>query len=110
MESYLVDPAVLGPIVDELIKQKYPNQPASASIKKEAMLALDHQILKSVLGSLTKEQGQELNALLNKDKNDSFAPEVYEKFFTDHHIDLGSAIQKAMVDFKNSFLKGGQNA
>lgn len=108
MESYLIDPEVLGQIVDVLIDEKYPNRSdAPAGLKERAMHALDYQILRDILGSLTKEQGQELNALLDKDDSDS---EALKKFFDDRSIDLDKVLEKSMVDFKKRFLEGSQNA
>lgn len=107
--AYLIDPAVLEQIIDNLINEKYPNRPTSdfASLKKEAILALDHQILKDVLGSLTKEQGQELNTLLDQDDSD---PDAFAKFFTDRGIDLQKILANTMATFKSNFLEGSENA
>ena len=109
MESYLVDPAVLGDIVDALISEKYPDQPASdfASLRENAIRALDHQILKAIMGSLTREQGSELNQILDEKPTDSA---VYEEFFAKHNIDLSEIIKEVMVKFKDDFMKGGENA
>lgn len=109
MESYLIDPAVLEKIIDNLISEKYPDQPVNNynDIKKEAMLALDHQIMRDVLGNLTKEQGQELSALL--DKNDS-DPEAFNEFFASRGINLEEILRNTMVKFKKDFLEGGKNA
>lgn len=107
MESYLVDEKVLGEIVDAFIKEKYPDQPISNydSIRKDAVKSLDHQILKAILGQLTKEQGAELNHILNGPHDES----TLEDFFNKYDINLETTITDAMVDFKNAFLKGGEN-
>lgn len=104
MESYLVDEAVLGEIVDALLKEKYPNQPTEshADIKKSLVKKLDQQILKAVVGSLTPEQGSELNAILEKDSQD---PVAFENFFKDHDIDLEKIVTDAMAAFKEDFMK-----
>ena len=109
MESYLVDKAVLGEFIDALISQKFPNEPASkySALKEDAIKALDHQILKSIIGKLTKEQGGELNRLLDKPESDE---KTFADFFSSHHIDLESTIKDTMVNFRDAFLKGGQNA
>jgi len=108
MESYLVDKAVLGEFVDNLISAKYPNQPAEkfTDLREEAIKALDHQILRSIIGKLTKEQGAELNQLL--DASDS-TEATFMEFFEKYHINLEATIKDAMVEFKDNFLKGGQN-
>lgn len=105
MESYLVDEAVLGEIVDAILKEKYPNQPAEnhADIKKDLVKKLDQQILRAVVGSLTPEQGNELNQLLEKDNSD---PEAFEGFFKDHDIDLEKVIANAITSFKDDLKKG----
>ncbi len=107
MESYLIDSAVLEQIVDSVINEKYPNKKVPAEFKKKAMLALDNQILRDILANLTRQQGQELNALL--DKNDS-DPEAFESFFKERGIDLEKIIENAMVKFKKDLEEGGKNA
>ena len=108
MDSYLVDEAVLGQFVDTLIETKYPSQPAEnfATVKKDAVANLDHQILKAIFSQLTPEQGKELNDLLDENNTD---PEVFGNFFSDYHIDLEEVIKDTMLKFKDEFL-GGQNA
>ncbi len=104
MESYLVDETVLGEIVDAFLKEKYPDQPVSAheSIRKDAIKSLDHQILKAILGKLTKEQGSELGHLLDDEASTS---DTFTKFFEKNDIDLQATIADAMVNFKNEFLR-----
>lgn len=108
MESYLVDKAVLGEFVDNLISAKYPDQPADkyANLREDAIKALDHQILRAIIGKLTKEQGAELNKLLD-DPNATEA--TFTEFFEQRHINLEETIKDAMVNFRDNFLKGGQN-
>ena len=108
MESYLVDEAVLGEIVDALLKEKYPDQPVEdhASIKKDLIKKLDHQILKAVVSSLTPEQGKELDQLLEKDSSD---PVAFENFFKERNIDLEKIVTDVMESFKNDFMKGDKN-
>ena len=108
MEPYLVDQAVLGDFVDGLISEKYPNDDAAkyAELKKDAIRALDYQILKAILASLTKEQGAKLSALLDDEDADST---VFETFFKQNQIDLEAILENTMVQFRNDFLKGGQN-
>ena len=106
MESYLIDSEILEQVVDSLINEKYPNGAnVPADLKKRAMLALDNQILRDIISSLTKEQGQELNALLDNDSN----PEVLDEFFTAHGIDLEKILQNTMANFKRDFLEGSKN-
>ena len=109
MESHLIDDALLGQLADVLIAQKFPDQPveAHADAKKDIMIALDNQISRAILGSLTQEQGTELSQLLEKGSMDE---QAFEDFFKKYNINLEEIIQKAMEDFKDEFLKGGQNA
>lgn len=108
-ESYLVDKSVLGQIVDTLISEKYPGEPAEkyTNLKADAIKALDHQILKSILGSLTKEQGSELSKLLDKKDSD---PATFANFFEKNHINLEEVMASTILKFKADFLKGGSNA
>lgn len=108
MESYLVDQEILEQFADYLISEKYPDQPVSAhaNTKKEIMRGVDHQILKNILGNLTKEQGAELNLLLDKSENEN----AFKAFFAHRGIDLEKILENTMVDFRNNFLKGGENA
>lgn len=109
MESYLVDPAVLGEFVDTLIAEKYPDGPAEkyAGIREESVKALDHQILKTILGTLTKEQGAKLSRLLD-DQNTT--EQTFADFFKNNNIDLEAALRDTMVNFRETFLKGANNA
>lgn len=109
MESYLVDKAVLGEFVDNLISAKFPGQPVEnySGLREEAIKALDHQILKSIIGQLTKEQGTELNQLLDAENS---TEETFLEFFEHHNINLEETIKDTMVNFKDEFLKGGENA
>ena len=107
-ESYLVDQSILGQLVDALISEKYPGEPAEKyqNLRADAIKALDHQILKSILGSLTKEQGSELSQLLDKKDSD---PAVFAAFFEKNHINLEEVMASTMLKFKEDFLKGGNN-
>lgn len=116
MESYLVDQTVLGEVVDALISEKYPGQPAAAyaGIREEAIKSLDHQILKAILGHLTKDQGQELNQLLDKNSSEDADPAVFEDFFNRCSVNLEEVLRETMVKFRDDFLgnerEGGENA
>lgn len=109
MESYLVDEAVLDQFADALIKEKYPNDPAGthADLKKTLMVKADHQILKTLIGNLTAEQGAELEKLLDENDTD---PAVFDAFFEKHGINLQEIFKDAMLKFKDDFLKGDKNA
>ena len=108
MNTYLVDEATLSELADALIKEKYPGEPveAHADIKQDLMAKIDYKILKSLIGSLTPEQGGELEKLLDENTDD---PAVFQEFFKEHNINLEEAFKKAILDFKADFMKGGQN-
>lgn len=108
MESYLVDEATLEKLADALIKEKYPNDPVEshADVKKSLMAKIDHQILKSLIGSLTPEQGGELERLLDENESD---PAVFDAFFKKYGINLEDTFKDAIVELKDEFLKGGEN-
>lgn len=109
MDSYLVDKEVLGEFVDAFINEKFPGQESavSAGVREDAIRALDHQIMKAILGQLTKEQGAELAHLLEKEDSDE---STFAEFFEKNHINLEETIQAAVQNFKDVFVKGGQNA
>ena len=108
MDSYLIDEAVLGQFVDTILEEKYPGEPAAdhADVRKDAIAALDHQILKAIFAQLTPELGKELNDLLDDPSSDET---VFTNFFSDHHINLEEVIKDTMQKFKANFL-GGENA
>lgn len=108
MESYLIDEKLLGQFADVLISQKYPGEPleAHADIRNDIITALDNRISRYIIGSLTEEQGAELNQLLDGSASET----AFEDFFKKHNIDLEEVIKKAIESFKDEFLKGGENA
>ncbi len=108
MDSYLVDETTLGEFVDTLLEQKYPGQPADAhaDVKKEAIKALDFKILKAIFGQLTPEQGTELSHLLDQTDSDQ---SVFEDFFKKNNVDLEKVIAKELEDYREDFMKGGDN-
>ena len=107
MNKYLIDEAVLGEAAEALIREKYPGDSLEkhADQKTALMEKLDHQISKAIIGSLTPEQGEELNKVLDDTTN----PNGFDDFFKEQDIDLQKIITDAVVEFKNDFLKGGEN-
>ena len=108
MDSYLVDETTLGEFVDSLLEQKYPGQPADAhaDVKKEAIKALDYKILKAIFGQLTPDQGNELNRLLDQTDSDQ---SVFEDFFKRNNVDLEKVIAKELEDYREEFMRGGND-
>ena len=107
MDNYFTDYESLGRIVDQLIAQKFPNQPPEnfASLREESIQKLDNQIGDVIIGSLTREQLDEFNALLDQEDADA---SVFQQFFEKHSIDLNNIITHTVKDFQDSFM-GGEN-
>ena len=109
MDNYLFDYEALGKFVDELMKVKPvpANSPEELNaLREENIKKLDDRILDAIFGSLSDEQLQEINALLDQDDG---TPDKYEAFFNDAGIDVEQIITKTLEEFKNEFL-GGPNA
>ncbi len=108
MEDYLVERETLAKLVDTLLAQKFPGQPAESfsSLREESIKQLDDRISKAVFGSLSSSQLEELNAMLDRGEND---PVAFQDFFKNSGVDIESIIADAMQKFAQEFL-GGQNA
>lgn len=105
MEKYLVERETLAQLVDALINKKYPDRPVTdfKELKEESIRALDDKIYDEVFGDLTKEQTEELNALLD---NPDMGDQDFKNFFKTNNIDLEARITKAYQDFSEEFLGG----
>lgn len=97
MNKYLVDEAVLSEAADALLKEN------PAMSKTDLMQKLDHQIIKAIVGSLTEEQGAELEKILDGDTTE----EAIDDFFAKYNINLEEIIKNAVLDFKKEFDEGG---
>ena len=97
MNKYLVDEAVLSEAADALIKEN------PTMSKTDLMQKLDHQIIKAIVGSLTEEQGAELEKILDGDTTE----EAIDDFFAKYNINLEEIIKNAVIDFKKEFDEGG---
>lgn len=97
MNKYLVDEAVLSEAADALIKEN------PTMSKTDLMQKLDHQIIKAIVGSLTEEQGAELEKILDGDTTE----EAIDDFFAKYNINLEEIIKNAVLDFKKEFDEGG---
>ena len=97
MNKYLVDEAVLSKAADALIKEN------PTMSKTDLMQKLDHQIIKTIVGSLTEEQGAELEKILDGDTTE----EAIDDFFAKYNINLEEIIKNAVLDFKKEFDEGG---
>ena len=104
-----MDRETLGKFVDELIKQKalpVDNTDELNKLREDSIRALDEKIGMSLFGRLNREQGEEINRLLDQNEED---PDVFRKFFESAGIDTETVIKDTMQEFGEEFL-GGQNA
>lgn len=108
MENYLIGRETLGKFIDQLIAQKYPNQPSSSleELRESNIKKLDDQISDAVFSSLDDTQLDEINAILDREEND---PTAFQIFFKNVGIDVEQIITDAMTKFSQDFL-GGENA
>lgn len=97
MNKYLVDEAVLSEAADALLKEN------PAMSKADLMQKLDHQITKAIVGSLTEEQGAELEKILDEGTTE----DAIDDFFAKYNINLEEVIKNAILEFKKDFDEGG---
>ena len=104
MDSHLVDEAPLGEFADALIRAKYPNElPKNyAELKAELMKKTNYEITKTIIGSLTEEQGEELSKFVDEN---TAGPEGYDEFFSKYNLNLDEMVQTAMRKVKDDFEK-----
>lgn len=108
MEDYLFDRETLGQFVDELMnKRTIPVESADelGSFRESQIKALDNRITQDLFGGLTEAQATELDQLLG-DENQS--PDVFQRFFEDHNINVNDIIANSVQAFSAEFLAGGQ--
>lgn len=108
MDDYLIDRETLGQFVDELIKKKaLPVDSAEElnNLREESINALDKKIGIAIFTSLSDEQLDEYNAILDRDEESA---EVFEDFFNKSGLDLEKIITDSMQSYAKEFL-GGQN-
>lgn len=108
MDNYFTDYETLSKVVDQLISQKFPGQPQEQleSLRESSIQELDDQIGTAVIGSLSKEQLDEFNNLLDRDEED---PAIFREFFEKYGIDINAIITETTQSFSDKFL-GGENA
>ena len=94
------------PIVDSLIAKKTQPIEDPDALREETIKKLDDRISQSIFGSLTKNQLDEINTILDQDETDD---QAFQDFFNRAGVDLETIITKTMQDFGNEFL-GGENA
>ena len=108
MENYLVNRETLGQFVDDLITQKYQNQPPKDvdSLRNKLITSLDDRITNSLFEDLSGPQLEEVNRLLD---NERTSPATFLDFFEKAGVNLQQKITAATIDFKNEFIGEGIN-
>ena len=106
MDNYLIDREALGQFFDGLMKQK--PMPADTpeqltALRENAIKELDDRIGLAIFGSLSEEQLDQINQLLD---NSESSPEAFQKFFSDAGLDLQKIISDTMTTFGKEFLEG----
>lgn len=107
MENNYVQREMLGAFVDNLISQKYPDQPLEnfKDFREKSINALGDEINKSFFEDLNREQLAEINALFDGGENN---PAVFEAFFEKNGVDPQQKITAVLKSFEAGFL-GGAN-
>ena len=95
MENYLIGRETLGKFIDQLIAQKYPNQPSSSleELRESNIKKLDDQISDAVFSSLDDTQLDEISAILDREENN---PTAFQIFFKNVGIDIEQVINVAI--------------
>ena len=108
MDNYFTDYETLGKVIDQLISQKFPGQPQEQleSLRENSIQELDDQIGTAVISSLSKDQLDEFNVLLDREEED---PAAFRDFFEKSSIDLDAIMTKTIKTFSEKYL-GGENA
>ncbi len=110
MDNNLLDHGMLGEIIDELMSAKGPAPAQDVeelnALREKYINELDDKLATAVFGSLSAEQVQEIEKLL--DQEDA-SDESFEKFFKDANIDVEKIISDTIKEYKEDFL-GGENA
>ena len=109
MENYLIEPDVLGKLVDELIRQKFHNQPTPpdlANLSEETTRDLNDQINDAIFDQLDESQLDTLNDMFDREEDN---PAAFQAFLKNAGIDLEQTIQEVITKFSQNFL-GGENA
>ena len=101
--NVLLSMAQLEFFIDEaILKKKYANRiHISYNEKLSLIVQLDDAISLSIFGSLSEEQADKLDKLLDKEKED---PKVFENFFLKEKIDFDGIITNTYVDFLDRTL------
>lgn len=105
MENYLIERETLAEFVDSLIAKKPQPIENLDALREESIRKLDDRISQAIFGNLTKDQLDEIDAILDRDDADD---QVFQDFFDRAGVNLKEVIAKAMQDFSKEFL-GGEN-
>lgn len=102
-KQYLIDSAVLGGIVDGILKMSDFDEYESkkADVRDWAVDRLDHNIGLAVFAGLTEEQRVSFNRMLEE----KAGGEELSSFFKDAGVSLEDAIQKELAGMKDEILE-----
>lgn len=105
MKEYFVERENLAKMADSLIAQKYPGQPKEelGDLREKTIDQLDETISNTIIGSLNKEQFEELEAMLAKPETST---DDLKGLFEKNGINLDEKVTNAMKEFSQKFLGG----
>lgn len=106
MENYLIERETLAEFVDSLIARKTQPIENLDALREENIKKLDDRISQAVFGSLTKNQLDELNIMLDQDEDND---QTFQDFFNRAGVNLEKVVTDTMQNFGKEFL-GGENA
>lgn len=111
MKEYLIDYEELAKLVDNLIAQKYPGEPAEAhqDLRRKSIEELDEAIGTAIFSSLSQPELDRLNQLLDQE---SATEKDYDDFLKETKLDFAKITEKAAKEYAEEFLagKGDDNA
>lgn len=96
-KKYLIDSAILGGIVDGILKLSDGDAAKKADVRDWAVDRLDHNIGIAVFAALTNEQRTAFDGMLKANAGE----EEFSKFFGDAGISLEDVMQREIANIKN---------
>lgn len=104
MENTFIDRDLLGEVVDRLIEQKYPREPAikQTELRERTIAHLDDYLTDAIFDALPEERLEALNTMIINDELTS--PEILTDFYKQAGLDLPTIIKQATDNFTQEFL------
>lgn len=100
-KKYLIDPTILGGVVDGILKTSDLDGAKKTEIRDWAIDRLDHNIGIAVLVNLTKEQRGKLEEMLKADAGE----DEISKLFEEAGVSLENVMQKEIINIKDEILE-----